>query len=1696
MFSRDGRGEMKAPVTPVAATKAAAATTAAAAAATATAASDARRNANRSRMPSPIAGGGGLSRTLSTPPIAESTHIGSFSPGPSSGSSNKHPGALGRGGSVRGDLWNGTGNISIGNTSGQFKRKPTSPLSNSRTLFKSSGNLSIFGRANSQIFTDAQSPGLVNRLVRYSERSAQSGGAMNRSQSLSSVYSKPGQFPVVHLRKQELRYGLGGGASHLGSGSSGGIRRRGGNFSAIRIPPPDMSLFQVNKRSSILRTGSLLIPASAETHETSTTGGNSSSSSSTTTLFGGGGRGVKSSTNEADAMENRVITPCAELEATPTRSVLDALKEISRKRINSEELDADRIKKQCKELSELDSAGSGPPSSSSTGAVATGTFGLATKRSRDPGSPSSPSTLDGGAGGSGASGTTVAVGSSGSYLGLGGLAPGELQVSKKRFCSKNNDILSSLSSSISSSHTPNRYRIAVPRMDHRLAMVGSPSISFSNSSILGSMPSTSSTPIAEAIQELAAKELATRNDRETAASQRAIKSASYAQQQQQQPSWKQKTPPSERPTVSEPQGRTQPKITLFNRPYETSTTKKLPVSSLATTTSDGEEDEHSESSGRVQFVKPKERMSPLGVKSGASGGVGGAAGTGSNSDPLKKPPASKLSVMLKCLSGDLGEEDEEEEEEDEEQQQQQTARESPKTPKPQPQATQAVAPSGLPKSSFTFGGLASAKDTVDATSKITGASTEATKTTSKDETVAKGPSTVGSGIAALINNPIKDAGLGKIVQPEIKETSGTAAEKPKSAAPAAAASAPAVAFTFGIPAATTTTSSGAAATTVSNTTDTANKTTLTSATFKAPEGGAAATLPSAPAAPFTFGTPLKQPASSSTASSSTVTSPSTNFISFSPAPTAPTAAAAAGGFGGTTFGGALTKAASPVVQFGAGNAATTTSTTASGTEKTTAAAPIFSFGAASSPAASVATSSTIASPSSVPSFGAGSTFSAFKSPAAPAVPAAPAGTPTAPAAATFSFGSVATASSASTAASTTTSSSILPPVFGSLSSGNTASTAAPAAPTPGSTFTFGSALKTSNATSATPAATTAAPATGAFTFGAAALAPTTTAASAPAAAAPASSTTTSTFPTFGGTTTAQQPFTFGGAAASAPAAPTNLFASAASNNNNTSNTPATATTNLFGATLASSPKTTTESPASSTAASPNLFGTPAQPSAPATGSVFGRLAPAAASATGTNGANSNSNTPAAPAVFSFGAVKPSTGTPSAGGSVAAAPSLATNGQNIFGAAAAQSGAPGGGVTGGLFTFGATQQNTAQSQAPQNATGGVPTFGSGLPSSNPLAGQPTAVAANKPFTFGSTAAAKPPTAVGVSASPSPAQTATPGTGIFGQQQQQQQQQAPSPFGASSQQQSSVPAFGSPVFGGNAGATNTAAPTQTTGTIFGQAAQVNGGTTNGPNTAGNLFTFGAKTPVASSTPAVGTTFGAPANSNTFGSVATGGLSNGLGQQQQQQQQTNKPFTFGAQASAPTAVTAQPGQVQTTSTGGFNFNLGSNVAPVAKPFSFTAGAANSAASPPVFGAPAAVAPTVNAGSPFTFGAAANNNNNAGIGQPASNASAAPFTFGSTQQPQQQQQQPNAASPFSFSAGNVATVAPQPQQHQQQQQPGVAAPFTFNAGGGGGGAFGAAPVFGAPAGIPTFSIGTSSTPNGPTAGQRRIKTATRRIK
>lgn len=296
---------------------------------------------------------GNLSRMLSSP-MAESTQL-----------------ERGGNGSGRVNLFGSpVRSVATVTVSGGVKRKPTSPLLNSKTGFKSSGNLSGLGgvasgsRIDAQVYTDAQSRGLVNRLVRYHDKSQSS---LNRSQSMTSLYTKPGQFPVVHLKKTEIKYSP----------------RRNNSITSVRIAPPEKSVFQANTRSNILRAGSLLIP-SAE-------------------LKPGGGVRQQQSEEEIDA-ENRVIAPTAEVDAAPTRSVLDALKEISRKRINNEELDADRIKKQCKELSEVDSGGGGG--------------GGGVKRARElPSSASPPSR-------------------------------GSADQQKKRMCQKNNDILSSLSSSL------------------------------------------------------------------------------------------------------------------------------------------------------------------------------------------------------------------------------------------------------------------------------------------------------------------------------------------------------------------------------------------------------------------------------------------------------------------------------------------------------------------------------------------------------------------------------------------------------------------------------------------------------------------------------------------------------------------------------------------------------------------------------------------------------------------------------------------------------------------------------------------------------------------------------------------------------------------------------------------------------------------------------------------------------------------------------------------------------------------------------------------------------------------------------------------------------------------------------------------------------------------------------------------------
>lgn len=220
------------------------------------------------------------------------------------------------------------------------------------------------------MYTDTQSRGLVSRLIKYHDTSLSIG---EKSAYQRNLYSKPGEFPVVHLKKNEITYSP--------------KRNINTNPSAVRIAPPDRAIYQTSSRSNILRSGSLSsLPSSL-------------------------GNLLSETERNKTCNDNEPLTPSNDIDSVPTRSVLDALKEISRKRINNEEFDADRHKKQCKDVSEID----GFQNNNNK------------KRARETIPPTSKNNL----------------------------SPTEQNLQKKRLLTRNNDILSSLSSSIVAA-TPKR----------------------------------------------------------------------------------------------------------------------------------------------------------------------------------------------------------------------------------------------------------------------------------------------------------------------------------------------------------------------------------------------------------------------------------------------------------------------------------------------------------------------------------------------------------------------------------------------------------------------------------------------------------------------------------------------------------------------------------------------------------------------------------------------------------------------------------------------------------------------------------------------------------------------------------------------------------------------------------------------------------------------------------------------------------------------------------------------------------------------------------------------------------------------------------------------------------------------------------------------------------------------------------------
>ncbi|XP_037923664.1 mucin-5AC [Hermetia illucens] len=414
--------------------------------------------------------------------------------------------------------------------------KSSAGTSNGSILQKSVPKVaSPMRKIDPRVYTDVQSKGLASRIVKYHENSSK----LNRSMSVGNLYSKPGQFPVVHLKKAEVQVNP----------------RRTPSLSTVRIAPPEKSLYQVSTRSSIFRTGSI------------------------TPAVAGIGK-----LDERESRDNRPIVPPAENDVNPTRSVLDALKEISRKRINSDDVDCnDSIKKYCKESDEDSRHRLHLPlhNINSTSQQVS----VITKRQREvPASPESKPSSPESAG------------------------------QKKRPCTKNNDISSSLSSSL---------------------LINTPKRKLQD--IQGRPPIGRGSPSSGNLAPPRAKQHC--NDRNYV-----ITSNSASEDLLNYPP-DQLTPIPPTPAVESapvqskpkrPQPAPQkPKLTLFNKDYDTAEVIRR----------ENKETREPEEEGiaGISFIKPKKHSPTL---------------TGKNA-LIERVQSSKLSLMLSCLSGELNDSDDE-----------------------------------------------------------------------------------------------------------------------------------------------------------------------------------------------------------------------------------------------------------------------------------------------------------------------------------------------------------------------------------------------------------------------------------------------------------------------------------------------------------------------------------------------------------------------------------------------------------------------------------------------------------------------------------------------------------------------------------------------------------------------------------------------------------------------------------------------------------------------------------------------------------------------------------------------------------------------------------------------------------------------------------------------------------------------------
>lgn len=206
-------------------------------------------------------------------------------------------------------------------------------------------------KLDAQIYRDTQSKGLTSRIVKYHETNEAKSKPL-----INPTYNRVGDFPIVHLDKKNI--------------SLKPSQQNGSATSKVNIGPPIRTNNPTSARSMIFRTGKNY----GDTPPVVTNG-----------------HLVTPSENEPLALHTN------DYEISPTRSVLDALKEISRKRIHCDvssidhpiyylnllnfvllfqELDGDTVKKQ---KSSCALVAENVPNASSTPNI--------TKRGRDKTSP-------------------------------------------------------------------------------------------------------------------------------------------------------------------------------------------------------------------------------------------------------------------------------------------------------------------------------------------------------------------------------------------------------------------------------------------------------------------------------------------------------------------------------------------------------------------------------------------------------------------------------------------------------------------------------------------------------------------------------------------------------------------------------------------------------------------------------------------------------------------------------------------------------------------------------------------------------------------------------------------------------------------------------------------------------------------------------------------------------------------------------------------------------------------------------------------------------------------------------------------------------------------------------------------------------------------------------------------------------------